>query len=142
MSLKSSIESNLGKRLVLFLFGLNKAVFIYIKSYFYTFSPLKMYLFYLVLIWRNNFLLFQENTRVQESLEFREQQLRGLERKLTTTEETVEVLKGQLMEFQNQAERDKFEVSICFHLKISTIFLLMLVHAFIRRYFAKQSFLC
>lgn len=127
MSLKSSIESNLGKRLVLFLFGLNKAVFIYIKSYLYTFSPLKMYLFYLVLvlIWRNNFLLFQENTRVQESLEFREQQLRGLERKLTTTEETVEVLKGQLMEFQNQAERDKFEVSICFHLKICTIFLLI-----------------
>lgn len=58
------------------------------------------------------FTFIQENARIQESLQFREQQLRGLEQKLTSAEQSVEILKGQLYEFQAQTEQNNREVSV------------------------------
>ncbi|KAG8201735.1 hypothetical protein JTE90_012795 [Oedothorax gibbosus] len=65
---------------------------------------------HLVAIDKENIQVKMENTRIQESLQFREQQLRGLEQKLTRAEQTVEVLQGQLLEFQSQTKRSEREI--------------------------------
>lgn len=57
-------------------------------------------------------LLFQENTILKMDLEAREQQVRGLEQKLSTTEETTDVLQRHLDEYKRKAENASEEVSL------------------------------
>lgn len=55
--------------------------------------------------------LKQENTILQMDLDAREQQVRGLERKLSATEETLDILQKQVSDFKHQADRATSEAN-------------------------------